>query len=96
MEVIDTILQSDSRIRYFDAGIENKKLIDYEVYGNESDYYNIEAYFNPTSIMRYVQTLDEILKEYEYSESDQSTPIPNPYYHMIWVDPAYIQESNQR
>jgi hypothetical protein len=85
MEVIDTILKSDDRIRYFDAGIGNKKLIDFAYPDNlneEQKYYNVEAYFNPESIMRYVQTFDE-----------NNTEISD-YYKMIIVDPTYIQTQN--
>lgn len=79
MEVIDTVLASDPRIRYFDAGIGTTKLIDYQNLANTSQTYNTEAYFNPMSIMRYVQTYAEV--------SDQSSP----YYNMICIDPNYIQ-----
>ena len=82
MEVIDAVLQSDNRIRYFDAGIGNKKLIDFEnVLNNYSMYFNVEAYFNPQSIMRYVQT---------YHETVEDTS--SPYYNMICIDPNYIQD----
>lgn len=80
MEVIDAILNSDPRIRYFDAGIGNKKLIEYQQPENSSNYFNVEAYFNPESIMRYVQTVDEIMDE------------NSEYYNMICVDPNYIQQ----
>lgn len=81
MEVIDTILSADSRIRYFDAGIGSKKLIDFESQKEgDSNYYNIEAYFNPESIMQYVQTVRE--------NNDETSA----YYNMICIDPTYIQE----
>jgi hypothetical protein len=79
MEVIDTVLASDPRIRYFDAGIGTKKLIDFEISQMTTQVYNTEAYFNPMSIMRYVQTYNELL---------DST---SPYYNMICIDPNYIQ-----
>jgi hypothetical protein len=79
MEVIDTVLASDPRIRYFDAGIGTKKLIDFEISQMTTQVYNTEAYFNPMSIMRYVQTYNELL---------DST---SPYYNMIYIDPNYIQ-----
>lgn len=58
MEVIDTVLESDSRIRYFDAGIGSTKLISFTVpnLDDVSQYYNPEAYFNPESIMKYEQS----------------------------------------
>ena len=85
MEIIDTVLQSDPRIRYFDAGIGDKKLIEYtkiEDTAIANPVYNIEAYFNAESIMRYVQTVDE--NKYDSS----------PYYNMIIIDPAYLQSQN--
>lgn len=77
MEIIDTILSSDPRIRYFDAGIGDKKLI---YFGDrESGFFNVDAYFNPISVMRYVQTYQEITDE----NSD--------FYNMLCIDPSYIQ-----
>jgi hypothetical protein len=85
MEVIDTIMSADSRIRYFDAGIGDKKLIDFEipdcVINYPNDYFNVEAYFNPESIMRYVQ---------EYDENNGN----GDYCNMICVDPIYIQKDS--
>ena len=83
MDIIDTILSSDSRIRYFDAGLGDKKLIAFEDIltssGDDSlKYFNTEAYFNDESIMRYVQTFGEL-------ESGTS-----PYSGYITVDPTYI------
>ena len=49
MDVIETIQNADSRIRYFDAGKGDKKLIDW----NEKCF-NYK-YFNPISIMRFYQ-----------------------------------------
>ena len=82
MDVIDTILSADSRIRYFDAGLGSKKLIEFEnlVQSTEgSTYVNTEAYFNNLSIMRYVQTYDEI------------SSTTSSYYNYITIDPRYIQ-----
>lgn len=80
MDVIETIMSADSRIRYFDAGIGNRKLIDFENnVPSDSGYFNIEAYFNPESIMRYVQTYEELTDE------------NSQYYNMICIDPSYIQ-----
>lgn len=85
MEIIDTITQSDPRIRYFDAGIGDKKLVEY---ANIDDpditdtVYNMEAYFNAESIMRYVQDFDE------------NKETLSPYYNMIIIDPSYLQSQN--
>jgi hypothetical protein len=49
MEVIQTVMEADPRIRYFDAGKGDKKLIDW----NEKCF-NYK-YFNPISIMRFYQ-----------------------------------------
>ena len=49
MDVIETIQNADSRIRYFDAGRDNKKLVDW------SDSFDVDNYFNPISIMRFNQ-----------------------------------------
>lgn len=81
MEVIEAVLASDNRIRYFDGGLGEKKLIDYTVsQQNTSNYFNIKAYFNPESIMRYVQVYQ--------GENDNAD---SPYYNYISVDPSYIQ-----
>lgn len=80
MEVIDTILASDPRIRYFDAGIGDKKLI---YFGSRiQNCFNPEAYFNDTSVMRYVQTYQEI------------TDPTSEFYNMICIDPNYIQRTS--
>ena len=49
MDVIETIQNSDSRIRYVDAGRNNRKLVDW------SSCFDVEGYFNPISIMRFNQ-----------------------------------------
>ena len=79
MDVISAILESDSRINYFDAGIGSNKLITYTQPPEPNNYFNIEAYFNPESIMRYVQTFED--------NNDETSQ----YYNMIMVDPSYIQ-----
>ena len=79
MEVIEAIMSADPRIRYFDAGIGNKKLIDFANPNESGSFFNVEAYFNPESIMRYVQTDTENKHE------------SSPYYNYICVDPMYIQ-----
>ena len=84
MDVIKTIMEADSRIQYFDAGIGTKKLIDFQQLTfdgttDDTKYYNVEAYFNPESIMYYAQTIDE-------NASNTSD-----FYNYITVDPNYIQ-----
>lgn len=79
MDVINAIMDSDSRIKYFDAGIGDTKLISFADHF-VSNSCNIEAYFNPESIMYYVQTVEEN----ENSDGD--------YYNMLVVDPTYIRE----
>lgn len=80
MEVIEAVLASDGRIRYFDGGLGNTKLIDFaQIQNDSSSYFNVKAYFNPESIMRYVQTVGE-------NSSDTSD-----YANYISVDPSYIQ-----
>lgn len=84
MDVVDTITQCDDRIRYFDAGIGDKKLIDFAIPDNApAVHYNVEAYFNPESIMRYVQKYDGELNNEE-----------SPYYNYICIDPMYIQSKS--
>lgn len=80
MELIDIITSSDDRIRYFDAGVGDKKLVDFEnLVPNSNEYFSPEAYFNDESIMRYCQTVEECVQS------------PNsPYYNYIYVDPQYI------
>lgn len=83
MSLIDVVMSSDSRIRYFDAGIGDKKLIDFENLNPiaSGTYFKTESYFNPISIMRYVQRWDELVNT------------NSPYYNYITIDPAYIQTS---
>jgi hypothetical protein len=80
MDIIQTIMDSDDRIRYVDAGVGNKKLVEFEdVLGSGYEHFNTEAYFNPVSLMRYVQTLDN-------NENSNASS-----YHYISIDPSYIQ-----
>lgn len=79
MDIIQTILDADDRIRYVDAGVGTKKLIEFDNNLTDEPHYNTEAYFNPISIMRYVQTIK--------TNSD----INNSSYNYISVDPSYIQ-----
>ena len=56
MDVIQVVSESDSRIRYFDAGIGDKNVIVYSnPVANESNYFNVDSYFNPESLMVYSQ-----------------------------------------
>lgn len=82
MELIDVIVSSDERIRYFDAGMGDKKLIEFENLISEADsedYFSPEAYFNSESIMKYNQDSQECI----YNEN-------SIYYNYITVDPEYI------
>jgi hypothetical protein len=86
MELIDVIVSSHNNIRYFDAGMGNKKLIEFENPvdpEHRNEYFIPEAYFNDESIMRYAQSADECLGD----------PTSN-YYKYITIDPTYIIKSN--
>ena len=50
IDVIETIQNADSRIRYFDAGRGDKKLVDWSIQA-----FDVDGYFNPISIMRFNQ-----------------------------------------
>ena len=81
MDLIQVILEADTRIRYFDAGLGDKKLIEFQnVSNNPEDYFNVQAYFNAESLMMYAQ-----------SEQDNSQE-GGPYFNWISVDPMYIQK----
>lgn len=89
MDIIETIMNADPRIQYFDAGLGSKKLIDYRTLVQDggsasTNYYNTEAYFNPESIMYYNQTVE--------ANSSPTSEI----YNYISVDPNYIEETNQQ
>lgn len=55
MQLIDIIVSCDDRIRYFDAGRGDKKLVVFKNYVGEdaTNYFPPEAYFNNESLMRY-------------------------------------------
>lgn len=56
MDVIQVVTEADSRIRYFDAGMGDKKVIVYQNgISDTSNYFNTEAYFNAESIMKYCE-----------------------------------------
>jgi len=50
IDVIETIQNADSRIRYFEAGRDNKKLVDWSTQS-----FDVDNYFNAISIMRFNQ-----------------------------------------
>ena len=80
MDLIQVIMNADTRIRYFDAGMGSKKLVVFENCSNTPEnYFNVEAYFNRESLMQYVQTAR--------SNFDKTSE----YYNWISIDPAYIQ-----
>ena len=78
MELIDIITSCDDRIRYFDAGMGSKKLVNFETPSSTSEssgYFRTEAYFNVQSIMRF----------------DAAKTI-NADHPCIIVDPEYIEK----
>ena len=79
MDVIQAVMEADPRIRYFDAGIGDKKVIVFNtsVIDNQN-YFNVDAYFNPESIMRYTQTVEN-----------------NETQNLLRVDTAYIQKRSE-
>jgi hypothetical protein len=94
MDVINVVSNAHEYIRYFDAGLGDKKLI----YIDD----NIDfSYFNDTSLMYYVQDYDT----YNITLSD-GTQYPiygdgamyiegnqnNKYYHLLSIAPEYILE----
>lgn len=89
MDVINAVIDSHEMIQYFDAGLGNRKLIDIDESVDIS-------YFNPTSLMYYVQTPDGLSKGsmYMYGNNkpykDASETEPNPYYNILSIAPEYI------
>lgn len=89
MDVINTVLESHEMIRYFDAGLGFRRLIDID------DSVDI-SYFNNTSMMYYVQTSDGLDRDtmhmlgnnQPYINNDETKP--NPYYHILSIAPEYI------
>lgn len=96
MDVINVVMNAHSMIRYFDAGLGNRKLIDID---EDIDF----SYFNPTSLMYYIQELNDS----EIAITDGSittnkklpgnnsqylpnTTINNPYYKLLSIAPEYI------
>ena len=89
MDVINAVIDSHEMIQYFDAGLGNRKLIDIDESVDIS-------YFNPTSLMYYVQTPDGLNKGsmYMYGNNtpyiDSAQTTPNPYYNILSIAPEYI------
>ena len=79
MELIDIVMGADSRIRYFDAGIGDKKLVNFETISNSGglNFFRTEAYFNAQSIMQFDAT------------NTYSKGLENP---TLMIDPEYIEK----
>ena len=90
MEVINAVMDSHEMIQYFDAGLGDRKLIDID---NSVDI----SYFNPTSLMYYVQT-ENGLDNGSMHMDGNNTPntninnaqTANPYYKLLSIAPEYI------
>lgn len=79
MDVIQAVMEADPRIRYFDAGIGDKKVIVFNTPMTDvQNYFNVDAYFNPESIMRYTQTVEN-----------------NENQNLLRIDTAYIQKRSE-
>lgn len=93
MDVINIVTNAHADIRYFDAGLGNRKLIDID---DSIDF----TYFNPTSMMYYIQGNDTRtlpgtnFKRYGNNEEyiDTAHTVPNPYYQLLSIAPEYIIE----
>lgn len=89
MDIINTVIDSHEMIKYFDAGLGSRKLIDVDESVDIS-------YFNNTSLMYYVQTADGMtngpMQMYGNNEeyTDVNNTIPNPYYKILSIAPEYI------
>lgn len=89
MDVINAVIDSHEMIQYFDAGLGNRRLIDIDESVDIS-------YFNPTSLMYYVQTPDGLNRGsmYMYGNNvpyiDTAKTEPNPYYNILSIAPEYI------
>lgn len=93
MDVINVVTNAHNNIRYFDAGLGNRKLIDID---SDVDF----TYFNDTSLMYYVQrsnttqiTLDNGFLNLngnndKYLDINHTTL--NPQYHLLSISPEYI------
>ena len=81
MDIIDTINNCDSRIKYFDAGYGTEPLIDY------ADCFDVVNYFNDISIMRFnqysVPASSDVAPKYNMNESGKE---------LLIIDPSCIKE----
>lgn len=96
MDVINVVTNAHEDIRYFDAGLGNRKLIDID---DTIDY----TYFNAVSMMYYIQGADKQVinmsgsnfvrygNNQEFIDADST--IPNPYYQLLSIAPEYISEA---
>lgn len=90
IDVINAVTDAHDMIRYFDAGVGNRKLIDID---KSVDY----TYFNSYSMMYYVQTMDGFEVEGTFIDGNnkstkKDSKTPNPYYNMLSIAPEYIIE----
>ena len=96
MDVINVVTNAHESIRYFDAGLGNRKLIDID---DSIDF----TYFNPTSMMYYIQRQNTGTINLTNSSSsqficwgnnveyqDNANTVPNPYYQLLSIAPEYI------
>jgi hypothetical protein len=88
MDVINVIMDSHDMIRYFDAGLDSRKLIDID---ETSDI----SYFNASSLMYYVQTPDgyelgNFYMEGNNTEHKHNSSVANPYYKILSIASEYI------
>lgn len=87
MDVITTVTESHDMIRYFDAGIGNRKLIDID---KSVDF----TYFNNSSLMYFVQSLNGLTIGESFIPGNNQKKISededNPYYNILSIAPEYI------
>lgn len=88
MDIINVVTDSHEMIRYFDAGLASRQLIDVD------ESVDI-TYFNNTSLMYYVQTpegfmIDDKLMYGNNTPTIPGTVEPNPYYKLLSIAPEYI------
>ena len=91
MDVINAVMESNALIKYFDAGLGDRKLIDIDEHVDDS-------YFNSVSMFYYVQNMYGETKyskinylygnEQEYIDGNRT--IQNPYYKLLSISPEYI------
>ena len=99
MDIINTVMNAHEYIRYFDAGLGNKKLI----YIDENMDF---SYFNDTSLMYYAQRQDSYditlynastypiygngVSTISVGEPGSEQDLPNHYYNLLSIAPEYI------